>query len=133
MKWYRNHWYYVGGVIFVVLSFLVGLFGGSIDPVRRILIYSFMALTLHQFEEYVLPGGFPMCWNMGVVGEMEHPESYLLNKQSAFFCNVVCVYPLYIAAIIWSDFYILGLVTIYFHITQIIRCISFSQYTSYTS
>ena len=120
MTWYRNNWYYVGGIIFVILAFAVTLFGGEMDPLRKIMLLSFMALTLHQFEEYVLPGGFPMCWNMGVVGEMERPESYLLNKKSAFVCNVVCMYPLYIAAIIWCEFYLLGLVTMYFHITQII-------------
>lgn len=120
MKWYRNNWYYVGGGVFVALSFYMGLFRSDIDPVRKILVFSFMALMIHQFEEYVLPGGFPMCWNMGVVGERKSPERYILNKKSAFICNVVCMYPLYIAAIIWSDFYLLGLVTVYFHLTQII-------------
>ena len=30
MNWYRNNWYYVGGIIFVILAILMSLFG---DPI----------------------------------------------------------------------------------------------------
>ena len=58
-KFYIENWYYVGGILFVVLAFLVGFFGELIDPLRKILLLSYMALLVHQFEEYAIPGGFP--------------------------------------------------------------------------
>jgi hypothetical protein len=58
MKLYRNNWYYIGGILFVVLSFVMGFFGNHVSPIQLILVTSFMALLVHQFEEYVLPGGF---------------------------------------------------------------------------
>ena len=59
-RFIREYWYYIGGIIFVVLAFITALFGGEIDPVRRITIVLFMSMLLHQFEEYACPGGFPM-------------------------------------------------------------------------
>jgi len=59
MNYYRKNWYYIGGIIFVLLAFLIGFWGCNITPIRKILILSFMALLVHQFEEYALPGGFP--------------------------------------------------------------------------
>ena len=58
MKWYRDHWYYVGGVIFAGLAVVMSLFGEYLDPVRRIMVVGYMGLVLHQFEEYVLPADF---------------------------------------------------------------------------
>ena len=71
LNWYRNNWYYVGGGIFVGLAIVMALFGELIDPVRRIMIVGYMGLLIHQFEEYVLPGGFPMVWNIVQSGERE--------------------------------------------------------------
>lgn len=42
ISWYRNKRYYVGGVIFVALAFLMSLCDECIDPVRRIMIVGFM-------------------------------------------------------------------------------------------
>ena len=58
MKVFRflsKNWYYIGGVLFVALAFLVGFFGDALDPLRKILLLSFMALLGHQFEEYPFP------------------------------------------------------------------------------
>ena len=62
MAWYRNNWYYVGGILFVVLAFTLGIFGADMEPTRRFMILFFMAMVLHEFEEYVLPGGFPVAF-----------------------------------------------------------------------
>ena len=120
MNWYRNNWYYVGGIIFVILAILMSLFGEHIDPVRRIMVVGYMGLLIHQFEEYVLPGGFPMVWNIVQSGERERYDRYPMNKNTSFVCNVCIMYPLYIAGIIFSDCYILGLMLMYFSMTQII-------------
>lgn len=120
LNWYRNNWYYVGGGIFVALAIVMSLFGELIDPVRRIMIVGYMGLLIHQFEEYVLPGGFPMVWNIVQSGERERYDRYPMNKNTSFVCNVCIMYPLYIAGIIFSDCYVWGLMLMFFSIGQVV-------------
>lgn len=120
LNWYRNHWYYVGSAIFIILAILMFLLGEHIDPVRQIMIASYMGLLIHQFEEYVLPGGFPMVWNIVWSGETEIYDRYPMNKHTAFFCNVCLMYPLYILGILFSDCYVLGLMLMFFSIGQVV-------------
>ena len=47
MKFYRRNWYYIGGILFVILAFVMGFWGGYISYIQLILIYSFMALLVH--------------------------------------------------------------------------------------
>jgi hypothetical protein len=109
MKFYRENWYYVGGVLFIALAFFLGFFGADIDPLRKILILHFMAMMVHQFEEYALPGGFPAIWNIAVSGEKDSPNRYPLNKQSSLFVNTFSMYTVYIVAIIFTGWYWLGI------------------------
>lgn len=120
MNFYRKYWYYIGGILFVALSFFMGLLGSDIDPLRRILMFSFMALLVHQFEEYALPGGFPAVWNIAVSGEKELADRYPLNKQGSLFVNTFCAYTFYILAIIFKNWYWLGIVSILFGFAQFV-------------
>lgn len=88
MNWLRNNWYYLGGVIFVGLTFFVALFGDGLDPRQRLAIVLFMTLLIHQFEEYACPGGFPLSWNAGASGERELYDRYPMNKKGCVFSNV---------------------------------------------
>ena len=119
MKFYRDNWYYIGGVYFVVLAFFMGFFGSGISSIRVILIYSFMALLIHQFEEYALPGGFPAVFNMAFSRERENPDRYPLNKKSSLLVNVVLAYPLYLIAIFLPNVIWLGLAQVFFGMAQI--------------
>jgi len=58
MGFIRKNWYYLGAILFVALAFCVGFWGDEIAPLRKILLLSFMALLVQQFEEYAFPGGF---------------------------------------------------------------------------
>lgn len=119
MKWYKNNWYYIGGILFIAQAFIMILFGSEIDIMKKFMILSFMALNIHQFEEYAFPGGFPMVMNMAFMGETEVPDRYPLNKKSAFVCNVILVYPIYILGIIFSQYYWAGLAIMFFGVAQI--------------
>lgn len=119
MKKYMNNWYYIGGIIFVVLALLLGLFGSQIDPMRRLMIVLYMCLLAHQFEEYAVPGGFPSAWNVGVSGETELGDRYPLNTKSAFIVNICCAYPIYWLGIIFYDVHVLSIFITYFTMAQI--------------
>lgn len=120
MKFYRRNWYYMGGILFVALSFLMGFWGSKISPIQLILIYSFMALLIHQFEEYGLPGGFPALFNIIMNGETKTPDRFPQNSNLAMVVNVVLAYPFYIFAILFPNVIWLGLATMFFGLSQII-------------
>ena len=119
MRFYSRNWYYIGGILFVILSFIMGFFSYNIVHIQTILIYSYMALLVHQFEEYGLPGGFPTLFNVIMNGEKETPDRFPQNSQLSMIVNVVLAYPFYIAAIIFPETYWLGLATMYFGFSQI--------------
>ena len=96
MNFLRKNWYYLGGVLFVALAFCVGFWGNHIGPLRKILLLSFMALLVHQFEEYAVPGGFPAVFNIGWQREKEAPDRYPLNRMSCLCVNVFAAYPFYL-------------------------------------
>lgn len=119
MKWYRDNWFYVGGILFVIQAFFMILWGGEMNFLKKLMVLSFMGLNVHQFAEYAVPGGFPMVMNMAFMGEKEIPERYPLNKKSAFVCNVGFMYPIYILSIIFSDQLWLGLTIVFLGVSQI--------------
>ena len=93
MKFWRRNWYYIGAVLFVALSFFMGFWGSSFSHIQVILIFSFMAMLVHQFEEYAYPGGFPSITNIALFGEKKVPDRYPLNANqcwisNVFFCNM---------------------------------------------
>ena len=117
-RFYSAKWYYIGGILFVALAFLVGFFGEAFDPVSKILTLSFMALLVHQFEEYGLPGGFPLIMNSFVMGEKEIPDRYPLNRKNCFLVNVVGAYPFYILPIFFPQLIWFGLAQVLFGMVQ---------------
>lgn len=120
MNFYRNNWYKLTFVAFVFLSFFMGFWGVNIlTPIQQILMFSFMALLVHQFEEYVLPGGGPVVINKANFGEKVNYRNYPGNMQSAMIVNN-SAYIFYIAAIIFPKFIWLGLGTMFFNLFQLI-------------
>jgi len=104
MFWQR-YWYYIGGVIFVILTFIMGLWGcNALDYVTVLLIFSWMGMLVHQFEEYAWPGGFPLISNMVVFNEIERPDRYILNQRQCFISNAILCYACYILPIFFPQF-----------------------------
>lgn len=109
MKFWRRNWYYIGGILFVVLAFVMGLWGcDHLSKIRVILIFSWMGMLMHQFEEYAFPGGFPLISNMAGLGETEHPERYPLNARQSFLSNVIFCYLSYIIPICFPNLIWMG-------------------------
>jgi hypothetical protein len=119
MRYYRNHWYHFGGALFALLAIGVGLWGGGMPEIQRILLVSFMALLAHQFEEYALPGGFPAAYNMALCGERGRPDRYPLNTLTSLVVNVPLGYAFYLAAVLLPGVIWLGLAQVLFGMAQI--------------
>lgn len=37
MRWYRDNWFYVGGILFIIQAFLMILWGGDMDFLRKLM------------------------------------------------------------------------------------------------
>jgi len=121
MKFYRKNWYYIGGILFIALVFFMGFWGsGNFSRIQMVLIYSFMALLIHQLEEYGLPGGFPGIFNIAVLGEREAPERYPLNQNQCLIVNIFLAYPFYIVPIFLPNVIWLGMAQVLFGMAQLI-------------
>ena len=120
MKFWRRNWYYIGGILFVALSFYMGFGGGNFSRIQVILIFSFMAMLIHQFEEYAFPGGFPSITNIALMGEKIVPERYPLNANQCFISNVFLTYPFYIIPVFLPGVIWLGLSQVMLGMFQLI-------------
>jgi len=78
-----------------------------------------MSLLIHQFEEYVFPGGAPLVINQGTWNEKENYRRYPGNTQSGMIVNT-SAYLFYIAAIVFPQYIWLGLGTMFFSLFQFI-------------
>jgi len=119
MKFFRRHWYDIGGVIamisIVILIFLWNDFGF----LRRLLFMNFIALLVHQYEEYGFPGGEPAIMNM-VIQPSDTPNRYPLNQNSAMIINVLAAYFFYLMPVFFPDGIWLGIAPTLFGIAQFI-------------
>lgn len=120
MNFYRHHWYDFGLVFFVLITFymiFVGVY--QLSNVQVILMANFMALLLHQFEEYRLPGGAAIVINCVLYGEKENYRRYPGNAQSSMIVNI-SAYVFYLLAIFFPQFVWLGLAQSFFGFIQVI-------------
>lgn len=78
----RRHWYNIGGVVAVIAIACLFIFWNAMNVLQILLLMSFIAILIHQFEEYGLPGGEPAITNM-VMQPSDTPDRYPLNQNSA--------------------------------------------------
>ncbi len=120
MNYYRRHWFEVGGALFVLLAYYMGFWGDRFSPIQVILIYSFMAMLVHQFEEYALPGGLPAIANIVTSGERQAPDRYPLNANQVMISNVFLTYPFYVIPVFVPGVIWLGLMQVGQGLLQVI-------------
>ena len=120
MNFMRANWYYVGVGLFLPLAVVLALAWGDLDTLQRLLLLSFMALLLHQFEEYAWPGGFPAVMNIAwMPGVGALADRYPLNRQAALFVNVMFAYPYYLLPVFLPGLVWMGLGQVAFGISQL--------------
>ena len=103
-----RHWYNIG--IAVAMCALAALIAGwnEMSMLLRFNTISFIAMLVHQFEEYGLPGGEPMIMNRVLQGS-DIPDRYPLNQFSAMFTNVFFTYVIYVLPILLPNVIWLGI------------------------
>lgn len=119
MRFIRNNWYRMGLVAFAAAAVAVIAFAPEMDTTQRILLLSLMALPLHQYEEYALPGGGPAVINRYFYGEAENYRRYPGNWNSIMVVNL-SAYVFYILALAFPQLTWLGMATMFFNLYQVL-------------
>ncbi|MGN0406532.1 MAG: HXXEE domain-containing protein [Bariatricus sp.] len=120
MNFLRNNWYRAGLIFFAALSFFMIFWGCELlSDVQKILMASLMALPLHQYEEYVMPGGGPVVINRAFYGEQTKYRRYPGNWNSIMIVNL-SAYIFYIVALLFPQVIWLGIATMLFNLFQVL-------------
>jgi Protein of unknown function with HXXEE motif len=119
MKFFRRHWYNIGLVVAIITLVYLLFSWHSILIVRRLILLNFVAILLHQFEEYGFPGGEPAIINM-VIRPSQTPDRFPLNQNSAMVINVLASYTFYLIPFYFPDIVWLGLAPVLFGFSQFI-------------
>ena len=94
----RNHWHDVGVVFAVGIGAVALSTRTEISSYQFVMLLNLVALLLHQFEEYRLPGTFPGMVNR-VMYRSTAPDRYPLNTNTALIVNVFVGWTLYVLPI----------------------------------
>jgi len=82
----------------------MGFWGVRIlSRIQVIMVFSFMAMLIHQVEEYGWPGGFPAITNIIQFREKKNPDRYPFNQNLCFVDNVFTTYTFYIVPIFFPN------------------------------
>ena len=108
MKFWNRHWYECGLIPAITAGVLLLVNWAEMSALLRLNTISFMAMLLHQFEEYAFPGGEPAIMNI-VLQESDQPDRYPLNQFSAMFTNCLFSYVIYVLPLIFPNVIWLGL------------------------
>ena len=120
MKWLYNNWYkstlFLGCSLLIILVTFV-----ADDNFTLFLIWLQTVVYLfHQFEEYILPGGFVAFFNTNLLGSKQ--TEFPLDKKASFWINIPIIFIGFpISAILAGYIDIsIGVWTVYFSIVNAI-------------
>lgn len=108
LKFICRHWYNIGLTVAVAAAAVLAACWQDISVLLRLNTISFIAMLVHQFEEYGFPGGEPMIMNRALQGS-DIPDRYPLNQFSAMFTNVFFTYVIYLLPILFPNVIWLGI------------------------
>ncbi len=97
-----RYWPIIGITAVPVLAVYLYMNRNTNSVTENILTLNLIFLFIHQFEEYVFPGRFPRMLN-SVMFRSAIPDSYPLNRVSAFTVNVIMGWAAYAGAVLLSD------------------------------
>lgn len=110
LNFFRRHWFDAGLVLALMVTLLVCF--SHFQPLSLLLWVNLIALFIHQFEEYRLPGGFPRMMN-AVMFASEQPDRFPLNSNTALIINLGVGWLFYLlAALFGAKLIWLGMATV---------------------
>ncbi|WP_273735256.1 HXXEE domain-containing protein [Mycolicibacterium septicum] len=104
LKFFTRYWSAVGLVSAVIAGIYLAVAWHNLDVLHRILIANFIIVLLHQFEEYLWPGGFPFVANhifMSMTSVMRPMNQLSSAVANCIFAYVFYLLPLFFPSVIW--------------------------------
>jgi len=99
MTWINRYWALIGGIIAIGIILFVLLSGMKFSDINTMLWFHFSLLLLHQFEEYIFPGGFREFFNKTIRIKNTTTKSPL-NAGGILLVNVVFGWTAYLISAI---------------------------------
>ncbi len=120
MKWLYENWYKSTIFIAIYILLVLLLFVLETDFALFLIWIQFVVYLLHQFEEYILPGGFVKFFNHKILGSTQ--DNYPLDEVASFWINIPIIFIAYpLSAILAGSIDIsIGIWTAYFSIINAI-------------
>ena len=116
MKWLYDNWY--KSTIFIAIYTLILLYLYVYDKNFELFLIwiQFVVYLIHQFEEYILPGGFVEFFNKKPLGSKK--PNFPLNEKASFWINIPIIFIAYPISAILADYFAIsiGIWTVYFSI-----------------
>lgn len=120
MRWFRNHWYDLAGVLAITGSAAVFIYRNQVSHYQLLMWISLVTLFFHQWEEYRIASTFPGMVNK-VMYHSKMPDRFPLNTRTAFIINVCIGWTAYfLAALLAEKAVWLGIATMIVSIGNII-------------
>ena len=94
MKWVYKNWAKVGGVISIIIILYVLFSEHKLSDFNSLIWIHFALLLIHQFEEYVFPGGFKDFFNKNIWNKNKILR-YPLNNKGIILVNVLIAWTAY--------------------------------------
>ena len=117
MVFFRRYWYNIGLAVAIIAAIFLSLQWDSMSILQRVLLLNFIAILVHQFEEYGFPGGEPAIANI-VIYNSPAQDRWPLNQNAAMITNVVASYGFYLIPVFFPNIIWLGLAPILFGMGQ---------------
>ncbi|MEM9545867.1 MAG: HXXEE domain-containing protein [Bacteroidota bacterium] len=102
MKWVIKYWATFGGIIAIAIILCIPLTHQKIADIHTVSWLHVVTLLLHQFEEYVYPGGFKEFFNQNIYNRNPIIR-FPLNDKGVLFINVVLGWTAYLISAIYGD------------------------------
>ena len=102
MNFLRHNWYKIGLFIGIITAITLPFYWSDINVVQRLLLLNFIAMTIHQFEEFGYPGGVPYLMNVEQC-HSEHPDRYPQNANAVMIGNVTTTYIFYLLPVFFPN------------------------------
>lgn len=118
MKWFVRNWYWCGLAFAAIAAAVLIACWNDMGVLQKLLLANFIALNIHQVEEYGWPGGEPMIMNYAMMGS-DIPDRFPLNRLSAMVTNDLVLVLMYLVPVFFPDVIWLGLPGMLFGIGQL--------------
>lgn len=102
MKWVYKNWAKAGGVISIIIILYVLFSEHKLSDFNSLIWIHFALLLIHQFEEYVFPGGFKEFYLENVYRKT-WITNYPLNNIGVILINVILGWTAYLTAAIAGE------------------------------